>query len=83
MSGVEEALLSTGHFGRLIFMEAPHTVVMTKERYLNAWRSVNDIQVQAGQILFEKIMDEISLCLSQIDEIEVPYKTRAWTVQAI
>lgn len=83
MSGVEEVLLSTGQFDRLIFMEAPHTVVMTKERYLNAWRSVNDIQVQAGQILFEKIMDEISLCLSHIDEIEVPYKTRAWTVQAI
>ncbi|GFN30751.1 class I SAM-dependent methyltransferase [Paenibacillus xylaniclasticus] len=83
MSGVEEDLVQTGQFGRLIFMEAPHTVQMTKERYMNAWRSVNDIQVQAGPERFEQILTEIDRFLGDIETIDVPYKTRAWTVQAL
>jgi len=83
MSGVEEDLVQTGQFGRLIFMEAPHTVQMTKERYMNAWRSVNDIQVQAGADRFERILNEIDRYLGDIETIDVPYKTRAWTVQAL
>ncbi|WP_270165414.1 class I SAM-dependent methyltransferase [Paenibacillus sp. SYP-B4298] len=82
MNGLEEALQSTGHFGDLLFVEAPHHVDMTKERYLNAWRSVNDIQVQAGPELFERIVGEIDRVLGDAETIRVPYKTRAWTVQA-
>jgi ubiquinone/menaquinone biosynthesis C-methylase UbiE len=83
MNGLEEALQSTGHFGNLLFMEAPHDVDMSKERYLNAWRSVNDVQVQAGPELFERILDEIDRFLGDVESISVPYKTRAWTVQAV
>jgi ubiquinone/menaquinone biosynthesis C-methylase UbiE len=82
MSGVDEDLLSSGLFEDLIFMEAPHEVEMTKSRYLNAWRSVNDIQVQAGPERFEKIMSGIESILGSADTIVVPYKTRAWTVRA-
>ena len=83
MNGLEEALQATGHFGRLLFVEAPHHVDMSKERYLNAWRSVNDIQVQAGPELFERIVGEIDRLLGDLQTIRVPYKTRAWTVQAL
>jgi hypothetical protein len=82
MSGVDEDLLSSGLFEDLIFMEAPHEVEMTKSRYLNAWRSVNDIQVQAGPERFEKIMSGIESIIGSADTIVVPYKTRAWTVRA-
>lgn len=82
MSGVEESLISTGEFDKLIFMEAPHKEIMTKERYIGAWRSVNDIQVQAGQEVFEKIIKAIEALIKNQDMIEVAYKTRAWTVQA-
>ncbi len=80
--GVEEALVATGQFDKLIFMEAPHKELMTRERYIGAWRSVNDIQVQAGEERFEKIIGEIEELIKNQDTIEVSYKTRAWTVQA-
>lgn len=36
-------------FNDIVFMECMHDEVMSKERYINIWRSVNDIQVQAGE----------------------------------
>lgn len=82
MSGVETDLVSTGEFGNVIFVEASHKEIMTKERYIGAWRSVNDIQVQAGSDKFEKIIKDIENLIENQDKIEVPYKTRAWTAQA-
>lgn len=80
---IEGKLLSTGDFTNLFFVEAAHSVVMSKERYLRVWRSVNDIQVQAGADRFEKIMKNIESMIEPYSEIEVPYKSRAWTVQAV
>ncbi len=80
--GIEETMLSTGHFHRLLFLEAPHQELMTKERYLGAWRSVNDIQAQAGPERFARIMEAISEEIRDLDVVPVPYKTRAWIVQA-
>ena len=54
---------------------------MSKERYIGAWRSVNDIQVQAGPERFASIISEIENKAKNLDEIEVPYKTRSWTVR--
>ncbi|NRW83731.1 hypothetical protein [Clostridium beijerinckii] len=55
---------------------------MDKERYLQIWRSVNDVQVQAGTEKFQIIMNEIQKLVETMDSIEIPYKTRAWTVRA-
>jgi len=79
---IEKVLLSTGHFGRLMFLEAPHQELMSKERYLGAWRSVNDIQAQAGPERFAKILEAISDEIRHLAMVPVPYKTRAWIVQA-
>jgi ubiquinone/menaquinone biosynthesis C-methylase UbiE len=79
LEGVEEQLTSTGHFKGVVFVEAAHQEVMSKERYLGVWRSVNDIQVQAGPEKFSRIMTEIERIIAPLDEIVVPYKTRAWT----
>lgn len=75
-------LLSGGYFKDILFMEAPHTEVMTKERYMNTWKSVNDIQVQAGEEGFRRIMEKIETIIKELDEIEVPYLSRSWTVQS-
>ena len=80
---IEGKLLSTSYFGNLVFTEAPHTVIMSKERYLGVWRSVNDIRVQAGEELFQKLLNEIAEIIEPYDEIIVPYRSRAWTVQAL
>lgn len=67
----------------LIFMECEHEEIMSKDRYMNIWRSVNDIQVQAGEEGFKRILDNIEIILRDYHEIAVPYKSRAWTVQLI
>lgn len=79
---LEQTLLSSGYFSELIFMEAPHEVSMTPERYLGAWRSVNDIQAQAGPDRFQKILAMIETEISGLSEIIVSYRTRSWTVRA-
>lgn len=68
-------------FEDLIFMECMHEEIMTKERYINIWRSVNDIQVQAGVDGFNRILNNIDNILKDYTEIAVPYKSRAWTAR--
>jgi ubiquinone/menaquinone biosynthesis C-methylase UbiE len=80
--GLEETLSSTGHFDNLVFVEAPHVEYMSKERYMGVWRSVNDIQAQAGPERFRRILQAIEMEIRDLDQVVVPYRTRAWTVQA-
>lgn len=79
---MKEKLLSGGYFKDILFMEAFHAEVMSKERYMNTWKSVNDIQVQAGEDGFQRILKKIEDIIVDMDEIEVPYRSRAWTVQS-
>ena len=82
MRGMEEKLLSTSFFDDLFITEAPHEAVMSQERYMGAWRSVNDIQVQAGEELFQKVLEMIEFEISGMDQIVVPYLSRAFTVRS-
>jgi ubiquinone/menaquinone biosynthesis C-methylase UbiE len=77
---LEQTLLA-GPFQDLLFLEAPHEERMSPERYLGAWRSVNDIQVQAGPEGFEAVMAAIAEEIAGLDVVPVPYRTRAWTVR--
>lgn len=79
---MKKKLLSGGYFKDILFTEAPHVECMTKERYMNIWKSVNDIRVQAGEEGFQRILDKIGQIITKFDEIEVPYLSRAWTVQS-
>jgi ubiquinone/menaquinone biosynthesis C-methylase UbiE len=81
--GLEQKLVSTGHFRDVVFVEAAHEVAMTKERYMGAWRSVNDIQAQAGPEGFARILAAIEAEIADLDEVVVPYRTRSWTVQRV
>lgn len=78
---MERKLCAGGCFKNLIFMECNHEEVMTKERYMNIWRSVNDIQVQAGEEGFRRILNGIEEKLKGYDNVAVPYRSRAWTAQ--
>ena len=82
MQDMEKTLLSTPYFGDLFVLEAPHAVEMSKERYMGAWRSVNDIHAQAGDELFEEILKMIEDEISHLDQVVVPYLSRAFTVRA-
>lgn len=82
MKDMESKLLSTEYFTDLFLVEAPHDTIMTKERYMGAWRSVNDIQAQAGEEGFQHILHMIEDKISDMDTITVPYLSRAFTVRS-
>lgn len=82
MQDMESKLLSTPFFEDLFLVEAPHEAVMSPERYMGAWRSVNDIHVQAGDELFEQILAMIERKIQGMDQIVVPYLSRAFTVRS-
>lgn len=77
----EEVLVSTGDFKDCFFMECDYIEVMDKERYLGAWHSVNDIQAQAGEKRWGKILEMIQTKIEPFNELEIPYKIRAWSVK--
>lgn len=76
-------IISTGHFKNVMFMEADYLEVMSKERYLGIWRSVNDIRTQLGEEKFSELLKLIKKEISNMEEIVVPYKMRAWTAQKV
>ncbi len=82
MKDMDQKLLSTDCFNDLFMIEGSHEAVMSKERYMGAWRSVNDIHAQAGDELFEKILQMIESKIADKDEIVVPYLSRAFTVRS-
>lgn len=74
-------LLSTGDFQDVTFLEGTHWVDMSRERYLGVWRSVNDIQSQAGPERFQELLQAIEREMEDLRAVRVHYKTRAWTAQ--
>jgi SAM-dependent methyltransferase len=80
-SDMEETLLASGDFEDVLFVEAPHEETMTPERYMGAWRSVNDIQAQVGPTRFGEILAAIEATIADLDRVVVPYRTRSWTVR--
>ena len=80
---IEKVLVSTGHFADVRFDEDDMDVVMTRARYLGAWRSVNDIRAQAGEARWAEIIALIEDRVADLDEITVPYKTRMWTARRV
>lgn len=79
----DEVLISTGHFTDCVFMECAYSEIWSKERYMGAWHSVNDIQAQAGQKRWEQILAMIEHKIAPFDKLEIPYKIRSWTVRKV
>jgi len=78
-----QRLTSTGQFAPPIFVESYDELVMSRERYMGAWRSVNDIQAQAGPECWERVLKCIEEHCGDRATITVPYRTRAWTTQRL
>lgn len=64
-------------------MECDYKEIWSKERYIGAWHSVNDIQAQAGEKRWKEIVAMIENKISSLQNIEVPYKIRAWTAKKV
>tara|TARA_B100001059_G_C17798035_1_gene564337 strand:- start:1010 stop:1780 length:771 start_codon:yes stop_codon:yes gene_type:complete len=68
------------YFHDLVFVEAQHKVQMSKDQYIGAWLSVNDIQHQLGD-KFENFIEYIKTKIKNEKEIIASYRTRAWIVK--
>ena len=60
-------------------MESRHTLKMSVERYLSAWRSANDVQAQLGKEKFELFLNFVMGRLSSVSYVDAEYLTRSWS----
>jgi ubiquinone/menaquinone biosynthesis C-methylase UbiE len=65
-------------FSSATYREFDFDETMTLEKYITAWRSVNDIQVKLGKNEFEKFIKFIEEKFKGIKTINASYKTRMW-----
>lgn len=72
-----EILQSTGDFEQCFYMEIPYIEMMSKERYIGTWKSVNDIQAQAGNKWIE-ILRMIENKVAKFDKLEAKYLIKAY-----
>ena len=83
LSGITETLSKrlneSPYFENTTYLEGHHEVIMKPDRYINVWKSVNDLRVQLGPKKFAKFLDFVQKRLINVSEIEATYLTRAWT----
>jgi SAM-dependent methyltransferase len=79
----DEILASTGDFTFLSHHVVRHHVSMTKERFLDLWRSHNRLNNTAGPERFNDFFNELVEYLNhrQIVQVTVPYDCEAWSAR--
>jgi ubiquinone/menaquinone biosynthesis C-methylase UbiE len=84
-SGITDTLTdqiwASTYFDDVIYVEGRHTVEMSIDRYIGAWRSVNDLRVQLGADKFENFLSFIKKRTEGLTIIEATYLTRAWSAR--
>jgi ubiquinone/menaquinone biosynthesis C-methylase UbiE len=76
-----EQLWSSPYFTDVVYLEGRHVIAMNPERYIGAWRSVNDLRVQLGPEKFEAFLAFVEQRIIGLDVIEATYLTRAWSAR--
>ncbi|MEQ8815119.1 MAG: class I SAM-dependent methyltransferase [Thalassobaculum sp.] len=66
-----------------VYAECFHVERMSRERYIGAWRSVNDVQVQAGPERFAAFIDFVEKHLADHPFLDCQYRTRIWLIQRL
>jgi ubiquinone/menaquinone biosynthesis C-methylase UbiE len=84
-SGITDALTeklwASPYFEDVVYLEGRHVIEMTPERYLGAWRSVNDLRVQLGKQKFDVFLNFVKQRITGLEVIEATYLTRAWSAR--
>ncbi|WP_291325459.1 bifunctional 2-polyprenyl-6-hydroxyphenol methylase/3-demethylubiquinol 3-O-methyltransferase UbiG [Desulfovibrio sp. UCD-KL4C] len=76
-----DRLSKCGSFGDAAYLESFHVEKQTIDHYIGLWRSVNDVQVQAGPERFEKFINYIKERTNGEPYINAHYQTRVWVAQ--
>ena len=72
-------LTNHASFDCVLYIEGRHNIQMKPERYLQAWKSVNDIQVQLGPNRFDQFLKFVENIISNEQFINTTYVTRSWS----
>jgi len=84
-SGITETLTdklwASPWFDDVVYLEGRHVIEMSPERYLGAWRSVNDLRVQLGSGAFDSFLGFVEQRIGGLTGIEATYLTRAWSAR--
>jgi SAM-dependent methyltransferase len=73
-----EVLQKQEGFGACLYIESEETIGMSNQRYLEIWRSVNDVRAQLGEAKFQDFLTMCEEVLEKSPALEVTYRTRAW-----
>jgi SAM-dependent methyltransferase len=76
-----ERLWQSPYFDDVVYLEGRHVIQMAPSRYMGAWRSVSDLQVQLGTEKFESFLGFVGRRIAEVDTIEATYLTRAWSAR--
>lgn len=76
-----EQLWASPFFDDVVYLEGRHVIEMSPDRYLGAWRSVNDLRVQLGPEKFDVFLDFVQKRIAGQKVIEATYLTRAWSAR--
>ena len=78
-----EQLWASPYFDDVVYLEGRHVIEMTPNRYLGAWRSVNDLRVQLGPEKFNDFLSFVERQVAGLDLIKATYLTRAWSARRL
>jgi ubiquinone/menaquinone biosynthesis C-methylase UbiE len=78
---LSDLLWSSPYFEDVVYLEGRHIIEMTPDRYLGAWRSVNDLRVQLGPEKFNAFLAFVAQRIDGLQIIEATYLTRAWSAR--
>lgn len=67
-------------FKDMIYIESKDTVELTREHYIGAWKSVNDVRSQLGEEKFAQFISFVEDKVKDLPVIPCEYQTRAWMV---
>jgi SAM-dependent methyltransferase len=76
-------LQSTGDFGHVVTRELRHVVPMTRQRFLDLWRSHNRLSATAGPERLARILAAIEALFDERGwaTVDVPYVCLAWSAR--
>ena len=80
---INERLSNSPYFEDVVYIEGRHEILMNKNRYIGAWRSVNDLQAQLGPEKFNKFLKFIENKIKNKSSIKATYLTRSWTARRV
>ena len=77
-NNLRDVLLQDDIFRSIVYIDAIDVEVRSHEKYIGAWRSVNEIQARLGNKHFSKFLLDIERIIAPYPRIDVHYLTRAW-----